>query len=140
MNLNEGRGLGTQEEGSMVIIQVEDVSERPFKMVPAPPRGERDHGRNETVEEDSVILGKENEKGKGIINASIMPRDGEGCSGTRNEEKNNQGIRRTRQCVPKSKTVPKLQIKSERVRDNIQYMKERDLIGKFVGIWSTEIP
>ena len=34
--------------------------------------------------------------------------------------------------------VPKLQIKSERVREDIQYMKERALIGKFVGIWTTE--
>ena len=110
-------------EGSTVLGQVGDVSERPFKMVYAPPWGERDRGRNEIVEEDFVISGKENEKGKGIINASIMPRDGEGCSGTRNEETNNQGIRRTRQCVPKSKTVPKLQIKSERVREDIQYMK-----------------
>ena len=107
-------------------------------MVPTPPPGERDHGRNETVEEQYVILGKENEKGKGVINAPITPRDGEGYSGIRKEETNNQGIRRTGQCVSKSKTVPKLQIKSERVREDIQYMKERALIGKFVGIWPTE--
>ena len=77
-------------------------------MVPTPPRGERDRGRNEIVEEGTIILGKENEKGKGIINASTMPKDGEGSSGIRKEETNNQGIRRTRQCVPKSKTMPKL--------------------------------
>ena len=57
-NLNVGRGLGPQNEGSMVIIQVEDIYERPFKMVLAPPRGERDRGRNESVEEGSIILGK----------------------------------------------------------------------------------
>ena len=88
-----------------MIVQVRDVSERPFKMVPAPPRGERDRGRNETIEEGTVILGKENENGKGVINASIMPRDGEGCSGIRKEETNNQGIRRIGQCVLKSKTA-----------------------------------
>ena len=42
--------------------QVGAVTERPFKMVLAPPRGERECGRNETAEEESVILGKENKK------------------------------------------------------------------------------
>ena len=121
-----------------MVRHVDDTPERTFNMVPAPPRGERDRGRNETIEEGTVILGKENENGKGVINASIMPRDGEGCSGIRKEETNNQGIRRTGQCVPKSKTVPKLQIEYERVREDIQYMKERALIGKFVGIWPTK--
>ena len=92
-------------------------------MVPAPPQGERDRGRNETVEEEYVKLGKENEKGKGVINAPITPRDGEGCSGIRKEETNNQGMKRTGQCVSKSKTVPKMQIKYERVREDSQYMK-----------------
>ena len=64
----------------MVVRQVGDVPETPFKMVPAPPQGERDRGRNETVEEEYVILGKENEKGKRVINVPIMLRDGEGCS------------------------------------------------------------
>ena len=64
-------------------------------MVPTPPQGERDRGRNATVEEGTVFLGNENEKGKGIINASTMPRDGEGYSGISKEETNNQGIRRT---------------------------------------------
>ena len=40
-----------------------------FEMVPAPPRGERDRGRNETVETESAFLGTENDKGKGVINA-----------------------------------------------------------------------
>ena len=106
-----------------MVRHVDDTPERTFNMVPAPPRGERDRGRNETVEADSVILGKENDKRKGVINAHITPKDGEGCNGTRKEETNNQGTRRTGQCVPKSKTVPRLQIKSERVREDIQYMK-----------------
>ena len=42
------------------------------------------------------------------------------------------------QCLPKSKTIPKLQIKSTRIREDINYMKERALIGKFVGIWPSE--
>ena len=92
----------------MVIVQVGDVSERSIKMVPAPPRGERDHVRNEIVEEGTVFLGTENEKGKGIINASTMHRYGEGSSGISKEETNNQGIRRIGQFIPKSKTVPKL--------------------------------
>ena len=41
-----------------MVRQVVDVPEDPFMMVPAPPRGERDRGRNESVEEGSVILGK----------------------------------------------------------------------------------
>ena len=71
------------------------------------------------MEEESPFLGKENDKGKGVINAQIFPKDGEGCSGTRKEETNNQGTRRTGQCVPKSKMVPRLHIKSERVREDI---------------------
>ena len=121
-----------------MVWQVGDVLEDPFTMVPTPPRGKRDRERNETVEADSVILGKENEKGKGVINAPIMPRDGEGCSGIKKEETNNQGTRRIAQCVLKSKTVTRLQIKSERVREDIQYMKERALIGKSMGIWPTK--
>ena len=31
--------------------------------------------------------------------------------------------------------VPKLQIHSDRAREDIQYMKDHALIGKFVGIW-----
>ena len=58
-------------------------------MVPAPPRGERERGRNATVEEGTVILGMETEKGKGIINPSNLPRDGEGSSGISKEETNN---------------------------------------------------
>ena len=107
-------------------------------MILAPPRGERDGGRNEIVEEESFILGKENEKGKGVINDPIMPRNGNAVVESRKEETNNQGTRRTGQCVLKSKTVTRLQIKSERVREDIQYMKERVLIGKFVGTWPTE--
>ena len=56
--------MGTKEEGSMLYLQVGGVSERKIKIVPAPPRGERNCGRNEIVEEGTVILGKENEKGK----------------------------------------------------------------------------
>ena len=42
------------------------------------------------------------------------------------------------QFVPKLKTVPKLQIKSNRIREDINYMMERALIGKFMGIWPME--
>ena len=111
-------------------------------MVPAPPRGERDRGRNASTEEGPVIpfviSRMEIEKGKGIVSPSDMLKDGEGSSGVTKEETNNQGTRRTRKCVPKSKMVLKLQMKSERVKEDIQYMKEHALIGKFVGIWPTE--
>ena len=36
------------------------------------------------------------------------------------------------------KTVPKLQIKSDRIREDINYMKERALIRKFVRFWPTD--
>ena len=42
------------------------------------------------------------------------------------------------QCLSKSKTVPKLQIKSARIIEDISYMKEQALIGKFIGIWPSE--
>ena len=41
-------------------------------------------------------------------------------------------------CVAKSKIVSKLQISSERVMEDIQYMKEHALINKFFRIWPTE--
>ena len=107
-------------------------------MVPTPSLSERDRGRNAITEEGTVILGMETKKGTGTINPSNSPKDREGSSGISKEETNNQGTRRTGQCVPKSKTVPKLHIKSEIVREDIQYMKEWDLIGKFVGIWPTK--
>ena len=96
-------------------------------MVPAPPRGERDHGKNAPSEEGSVIptliSDMETKKGKGIVRPSDPLIDGEGSSGLKKEEAANQETRRTEQCVLKSKTVPKLQIKLERVREDIQYMK-----------------
>ena len=118
----------------MVAQQVGGGAAVTFVMVPAPPQGERDRGRSEVLEAETIILGSENDKGKAVINAQTTAKDGEGSSGTRKEEATNQGTRRTRQCVLKSKTIPCLQIKSERVREEIQYMKERALIGKFVGI------
>ena len=84
-------------------------------MVPTPPRGERDRGRNATSEEGSAIptlisdVGIE--KGKGIVRPSNLNKYGEGSSGIKKEEPTNQETRRTEQCVLKSKTVPKLQIK-----------------------------
>ena len=92
-------------------------------MVPTPPRGERDCGRNASSEEGpaipSVISNMETEKGKGIVRPSDPLIDGEGSSGINKDEATNEGTRRTGKCVPKSKIVPKLQIKSERVREDI---------------------
>ena len=44
----------------MVYVQVSDVSERPIKMVPAPPWGERDRGRRAPLSwENKMKMGKE---------------------------------------------------------------------------------
>ena len=85
------------------------------RMVPAPPHGERDMGRSAPSKEGSTIptriSDRETEKGKGIVSALDSLIDGEGSSGLKKEGKLKQETRRTRQCIPKSKTVPKLQIK-----------------------------
>jgi len=41
-------------------------------------------------------------------------------------------------CVPKERMVPKLLIRSKSVREDIQYMKDHALIGKFIGMWPME--
>ena len=107
-------------------------------MVLAPPLGERDRGRPEAVETEITKAKYEKDEGKVVLNDQETTKDGEGCSGTRKEEATNQDARRIGQCVPKSKMVPRLHTTSDRVREEIQYMKERALIGKFVGIWPTE--
>ena len=107
-------------------------------MVPTPPREERDRRSPEDVEVKTTTMGSDKDKGKTILNAQTNAKVGEGCNRTRKEENLNQGTRRMGQCVPKSNSVPQLQIKSDRVREEIQYMKERAHIGKFVGIWPTE--
>ena len=107
-------------------------------MVPTPPQEERDHRSPEYVKVNTSTTGSDKDKGKIVTNAQTNANAREGCSGTRKEEILNQGTRRMGQCVPKSNTVPRLQIKSDRIREEIQYMKERALIGKFVGIWPTE--
>jgi len=43
-----------------------------------------------------------------------------------------------RQCHPKNNKILKLQIRSERVGAEIQYMKDHTLIGKFIGTCTTE--
>ena len=107
-------------------------------MVPSPLCGEKDRGSNVSSEEGSVIPSlisdMETEKGKGLVRPYDLLIYGEGSSGLKKDEATKQETIRTGQCVPKSKTVPKLQIKSERIREYIQYMKERAFIGKFVGI------
>ena len=68
-------------------------------MVPSPPRGERDNGRNSPLEEGSqiptLISDMEIEKGKGIVIPYDPIRDGEGSSGIKKEEATNQETRRT---------------------------------------------
>ena len=41
-------------------------------------------------------------------------------------------------CLPKTASIPTIQIRSEVVRGKIESWKEKDLIGKFMGIWSKE--
>ena len=90
------------------------------------------------MEVEITIAEYEKDKGKAVLNDQATVRDGQGCSGTRKEEATNHDARRIEQCVLKSKMIPRLQITSDRFREEIQYMKERALIGKFEGIWPTE--
>ena len=80
----------------------------------------------------------EKDKGKRPISDSQLGKSGEDTSGTVIEIFAKEGNQRMGQCLPKSKTIPKLQIKSTGIREDINYMKERALIGKFVGIWPLE--
>ena len=41
-------------------------------------------------------------------------------------------------CLPKSKEIPALTIKSKGLESHIQYMRDHALIAKFVGIWQME--
>lgn len=45
-----------------------------------------------------------------------------------------KGLRRPGQCLPKASITPNITIKSEGLDAHIQYMKDRALIEKFVGI------
>ena len=80
----------------------------------------------------------EKDKGKRPISYSQLGKAGEGTSRTVKEVLAKKGNRRMGQFLPKLKTIPKLQIKSTRIREDISYMKERSLIGKFIGIWPSE--
>ena len=86
----------------------------------------------------SVDMEINKDKGKSPIFDSQLGKSGECISGTVKEILEKEGNRRMGQCLPKSKTIPKLQIKSTRIREDINYMKERALIGKFIGIWRSE--
>ena len=69
------------------------------------------------------------------------PHSSLGGEGTSRITKTNSMVvegRKPRQCLPKALVVPKLVIRSDRVRDYIQYMKDHALIGKFIGMWSSE--
>ena len=72
----------------------------------------------------SVDMEFEKEKGKSLISDSQLGEPGEGTSGTIKESSTKEGNIRNGQCLPKSKTIPKLQIKSTRIREDINYMKE----------------
>lgn len=75
------------------------------------------------------------DKGKGL---ATEPSHFSGMGGvglSESEKKNGGEGQKPSHCLPKTKAIPKLQIKSERFRDNVQYLKDHALIGKFVGIW-----
>ena len=76
----------------------------------------------------------EKDKGKIPIFDSQLGKVEEGTRKNIKEGLEKEGNRRMGQCLPKSKTIPKLQIKSTRIREDINYMKERALIGNFIGI------
>ena len=60
------------------------------------------------MEAEITIAESEKDKGKAVLNDQATAKDREGCSGTRKEEATNQDARRIGQCVPKSKTVPRI--------------------------------
>ena len=80
----------------------------------------------------------EKDKGKRPISDSQLRKSGEDTRGIVKESFEKEGNKRMGQCLTKSKTIPKLQIKSTRIREYINYMKERALTGKFVGVWPSE--
>ena len=80
----------------------------------------------------------EKDKGKRKVPDTHPGKDGEGTSGSSKETMTKGENRRAGKCFPKLKTIPKLQIKSDQIREDITYMKEHALIGKFVGIWPTK--
>ena len=75
------------------------------------------------------------EKGKEKLQAPDLHsrKGGEGMSGTIKEGIEKGEYRKPGHCVPKSKIMSKLQISSERVMEDIQYMKEHALINNFLG-------
>ena len=80
------------------------------------------------------------DKGKATAEGVTHPNGtgGEGTSGLKDEAGKEGTARKPGQCYPKSKVVPKLQIKSTRFRENVQYLKDHALIGKFIGFWPNE--
>ena len=66
----------------------------------------------------------EKDKGKLQSSDTHLRKDGERTSGTNKETMMKGEKRKAGKCLPKSKTVPKLQIKSDRIREDINYMKE----------------
>ena len=86
----------------------------------------------------SSKLESEKDKGKRPASDTHLGKDGEGTSGSNKENKVNGLNIRAGKCFPKSKMIPKIQIKSDRIKEDITNMKEHALIGKFVGIWPME--
>jgi hypothetical protein len=41
-------------------------------------------------------------------------------------------------CIPQAPTTPKYVIKSTRVGEHTQFMKDHALIGKFLGLWPSK--
>ena len=80
------------------------------------------------------------EKGKEKLQAPDLHlrKGGKGMSGTIKEGIEKGDYKKPGHCVAKSKIVSKLQISSERVMEDIQYMKEHALINKIFGIWPAE--
>ena len=70
---------------------------------------------------------------------SQVPEEGEIGNG----EEKRDGDKRGRRsgpgvCLPKALSIPVIQIKSEKVRGNIELWKEKPLIEKFVGCYSSK--
>ena len=86
----------------------------------------------ESIGGDPITLFGTLNRGKGKETGSklnpLLGRGGEGTSGTIKPKPEVGESRKPVQCLPKASSVPKLVIRSDRVREDIQYMKDHALL------------
>lgn len=50
----------------------------------------------------------------------------------------NPNLRMPRNCISKTKEIPRYEIRPSSLGNRIQYMKDHAIISKFIGTWSNE--